>query len=333
MSETEPSVFEALRKITTKASRRLYVSHLRFIVFDEQTAREGISNMLDFLFRDHEVRPDFYVAVAKNCRAKDVIGFVSPTEKLSGIDMYRSLKTSEKVWSPTSAANVKDLMIALSKKGMDPAITGLSLIGNIERGKTEDNVKSPISLADFKFEGIGVFRKDRLLGWLDEDESKAYSYITNHIKSTAGRVKCPDGKSWFTAELTKSKVKITPIILEGKPHVKMKADIEANLDEMQCSVDIMDPQQFTTLENLAHAQVMAILNDGMRKVQQYGADIFGFGEAFHRKFPKQWRSWKDNWHERFKNDLTYEIEMDYRLIRHGKINNIFDDHTNGKEQE
>lgn len=330
MSETQPSVFEALRKVTTKTSRRLYVSHLRFIVFDEQTAREGISQMLDFLFRDHEVRPDFYMAVAKNCRAKDVIGFVSPTEKLPGIDMYRSLKTSEKIWSPTSAVNVKDLMIAFSKEGVEPVLTGMSLTGNIEKGKTMENANSPISPAEYKYEGIGVFHRDRLVGWLNEDESKAYSYITNNIRSTAGRVSCPGGKSWFTIELTKSKVKVTPIIRDGEPHVKLKVAIEANLGEIQCSVDIMDPQQFKTLENSARKQVIGILNGGIKKVQQYGADIFGFGEFFHRKFPKQWRSWKENWDEKFKNDLTYEIDMDYRLVHHGKINNIFDEETNRK---
>ncbi|MEF2965971.1 Ger(x)C family spore germination protein [Paenibacillus sp. M1] len=331
LSENEKTIFEALRKLTSKTSRRLYVSHMRFIVIGEQIAKRGIYEPLDLLFRDHEVRPDFYVAVAKNCRVKDVIGFVSPTELIPGIDMYRSLKTSEKIWSPTSAANVKDIMMKLSKDGVDPAITGISLIGDLERGKLEDNVKRPIPYAEFKYEGIGAFHEDRLLGWMNEDESKAYTYLTNHIQSTVGRVRCPDGKGWFVTEVTNSKTKVTPVIREGEPHLKLKVEVEGNIGEMECAIDLMDPHEIGLLEKLAEERQIDILNSGLKKAQQYGSDIFGFGEAFHRKYPKRWRSWRENWNEKFRSDLTYELEVKYKLRRHGKINNPFGKDTTRKE--
>ncbi len=322
-SERGTTIFEALRKITTKASRRMYVAHIRFIVFDEQTARKGIRESLDFLFRDHEVRPDFYMAVAKNCKAKDIIGFVSKSEVLPGMDMFKSLKTSEKVWSPTSAMNVKELMIKFSEDGVDPVLTGLSLIGNIERGKTADNAKNPISYGEFKYEGIGVFKEDRLVGWLDENDSRAFSYITNRISSSVGPVKCPGSDKWISIELTDSKVKVIPKIKDHKPVIRLNVKVESNISEVQCNLDISDPKEFKKLEESTKESLERILKNGINTVKNYGADIYGFGEAFHRRYPKQWHAWKDHWDEQFKDNLTCELEIEYQLNRTGKTINPF----------
>ncbi|WP_245581126.1 hypothetical protein [Paenibacillus ginsengihumi] len=58
-SERAPTLFEAIRKITTKASRRMYGSHLHLLLFDENVARAGIRRTLDLMLRDHEVKARF----------------------------------------------------------------------------------------------------------------------------------------------------------------------------------------------------------------------------------------------------------------------------------
>ena len=46
------------------------MSHLRIVVFGEELAREGIAKAIDFLLRDHEIRADFYMLVAREERAQ-----------------------------------------------------------------------------------------------------------------------------------------------------------------------------------------------------------------------------------------------------------------------
>ncbi|WP_347398559.1 hypothetical protein [Paenibacillus amylolyticus] len=119
-SSRADTLFEALRKLTTESSRKMYMSHLKFVIFDENTARKGIKKPLDFLFRDHEVRPDFHLAIVRGSSAKDAVSFVAPTEVLPAMDMYKALKVSEKTWAPTSAVDVKDLLQRLTKEGIEP---------------------------------------------------------------------------------------------------------------------------------------------------------------------------------------------------------------------
>src|SRR5207253_4416944 len=57
------TILEAIRKLATDSPRKIYVSHLRVVVFGEKLAREGIGKTLDILSRDHEMRSDFYLMV------------------------------------------------------------------------------------------------------------------------------------------------------------------------------------------------------------------------------------------------------------------------------
>lgn len=55
------SISEAIRKMTTNAPRKIYLSHLRILVLSEELAKHGIGKSLEFLSRDHEMRTDFYI--------------------------------------------------------------------------------------------------------------------------------------------------------------------------------------------------------------------------------------------------------------------------------
>ncbi|MGE7646825.1 hypothetical protein ACQKM1_03405 [Peribacillus frigoritolerans] len=55
--------------LSTDVPRRLYVAHLREIVFGEEMARAGIAKPLDVLSRQKELRSDFYMTVAKGSTA------------------------------------------------------------------------------------------------------------------------------------------------------------------------------------------------------------------------------------------------------------------------
>lgn len=321
-SERAPTIFEAIRKITTKASRRMYLSHLRIVIINEEVAKRGIHTPLDFLFRDHEVRPDFYMAIAKGCSAKDILAFVTPMEVLPAMDLYKSLKVSEHAWAPTSAVNVVDMMQKLTKDGIDPVLTGITIIGNRKKGMRMDNVKQPTSLAEYKYTGIGVLLDDRIVGWLNESKSKGYSYITNNVHNTVGHIPCPNSKEYFVTEVYKSKAKITPSIQNGNPFIKVELRSEGNIGEYHCQADLTAEQVFKQLQEAVREEQKKTLEDSIAYVQQkFGADIFGFGEYFHEKYPRQWQAWKTEWPEVFKNELKVEVIVKSELHKTGKILN------------
>ncbi|MCL5289823.1 MAG: Ger(x)C family spore germination C-terminal domain-containing protein, partial [Firmicutes bacterium] len=54
----------------------------------------------------------------------------------------------------------------------------------------------------------------------------------------------------------------------------------------------------------------------LKKAQRvYGVDIFGFGDAFHRKYKKDWRELKDRWDEEFaRAEVNIAVEAHVREI-------------------
>ncbi|MEK5145201.1 Ger(x)C family spore germination protein [Paenibacillus sp. FSL M7-0134] len=321
-SKRADTIFEAIRKLTTESSRKLYMSHLKFVIFDEKTAKKGIKEPLDFLFRDHEVRPDFYLAVVRENSAKEAVTFVAPTEILPAMDMYKALRLSEKAWAPTSAVNVKDLLQKFTEDGIEPVLTGIRLT-NLEKGLTIDNVtKSPQHVKYF-FTGIGVFKGDRLLNWMDDSQSKAFTYISNRVSSTVASIDCPYSNGKFVVEVIRSKVKMRPEIIDHEPHISLIVDTESNVGTVSCKANLKNEETFRDLQKSAKEHLEQSLKEGIRNAQHIGSDIFGFGEAFHRKFPREWHSWKEDWSQKFQT-LKVDIQLNYRLIRFGEITSPID---------
>ncbi|OMF67235.1 spore gernimation protein GerC [Paenibacillus peoriae] len=328
-SKRADTIFEAIRKLTTESSRKLYMSHLKFVIFDEKTAKKGIKEPLDFLFRDHEVRPDFYLAVVRENSAKEAVTFVAPTEILPAMDMYKALRLSEKAWAPTSAVNVKDLLQKFTEDGIEPVLTGIRLT-NLEKGLTIDNVtKSPQHVKYF-FTGIGVFKGDRLLNWMDDSQSKAFTYISNRVSSTVASIDCPYSNGKFVVEVIRSKVKMRPEIIDHEPHISLIVDTESNVGTVSCKANLKNEETFRDLQKSAKEHLEQSLKEGIRNAQHIGSDIFGFGEAFHRKFPREWHSWKEDWSQKFQT-LKVDIQLNYRLIRFGEITSPIDMRLHNQE--
>jgi spore germination protein KC len=318
ISEKAPTLFEALRKATTKSPRKLYLSHIHMLLFDEKAARTGINEPLDFLLRDHEVRPDFYIAVAKGYKAKDVLSFVTPFEVLPALELYKSLEVSEKAWAPTSAIKVTQLLKIFTEKGAQAVLTGITLTGDADKGSTIDNVKQPMSLAEYQYIGIGVFNRDRLLGWLNESDSKAWSYVMNKTKNTVASADCPRSDGKFTVEITHSSTKVIPYLINGKPAIRLKTETDANIGEVHCKINLEDESNLIQLQNTFKQKLIELITTGIHNVQQqYGVDVFGFGEEFHRKYPKRWKTWRNDWDDRFKT-MPVQVESEYKLHKMGE---------------
>ncbi|ETT57698.1 germination protein, GerC family [Paenibacillus sp. FSL R7-277] len=315
------TIMEALRKLTTMLPRKVYLSHLSMLLLDEAMAREGIRKPLDFLFRDHEVRPDFDVAIVREGTAYDALSIMTPLERLPARDLYDSLNGSQKNWAPTSAVRLLDLMKWFDLDGQEAVLTGLHMVGDLEKGKTKENVDSINSPLKFEYRGIGVMKDDVLLGWLNEEDSKAYNYVTGKVKSTVGKVDCPDKDGNFVMEVLDAKTSIKPEVRNGEPSATVKVRIEANVGEVECSLDLNSRKTLEKMKERAIARTEALIVTGIRDVQnRFGVDIFGFGNKFHQKYPRYWHKWQDQWNEKFRR-MDVKVVVEYIIKGRGRIVN------------
>ncbi|MED3683969.1 Ger(x)C family spore germination protein [Bacillus thuringiensis] len=290
----------ALRKITTVIPRRLYLGHLRMLIINEQIAKEGLSKILDFFLRSNTVRSDFYIAIAKNTKAANVLKVLTPLEKIPSNQMFSSLKVSHELWAPTITITITELSDKLMTPGIHPVITGITVKGKVAQGEKNENVQSSDPKAIVQFVQNAVFKNDRLIGWLNPNQNKGYNYITNNVHNTIGTIPCLKG-GHFNIEVIKSKTKIKGIVKNNNPKIKISTNLKATISEVQCShLNLEDPKTISKLEKNTEKKLKELIESSLSVAQEkYKIDIFGFGEEIHRTDYKYWRKVKKNWDKQF----------------------------------
>lgn len=316
------TVYEAFRKMTKESPRKIYPGHLQILVIGEELAEEGISESLDVLSRDYEIRPDFYVVVAKEILAADILNVTTTLESIPANKMFKSLQVSEEVWAGTKSINLDELITDLISDGKEAAVTGIRLIGDPKIGSSKQNVESITPAASLKYDNLAVFKGDQLVGWLDEIETVAFSYISNTIKTTVRTISCPnEGKA--TIEITNSKTEVKGHVKNGTPEINITIKVDGNIGSVECKINLNDLESIAELEKNYEKQAVELAKESIESIQQrYQVDIFGFGEAIHRSNPKEWMKMKDNWDKEFSN-LTTNVKVDLKIHRTGTTNKTF----------
>jgi spore germination protein KC len=308
------TVYDAIRHLTTDAPRRIYVAHLRLVVIGEELAKEGIGKALDVLSRQHELRSDFFITVAKGTTAYDVLNVQTALEKIPSIKIANSLENSERAWSPTKTVRLDELISSIVSKGKEPVLTGVYVYGDPETGSEFTNIQNVSPATGLRINSIGVFKNDTLLGWLTEDESRGFNYITDNIKKTPVTFACEDSK--VTIDTTRSKTKVKGKVVKGKPKIEIDVNAEGLVGEVECSIDLTKPESIQQLNKKYQESIKEKIKAALKTMQDnYQSDIFGFGEVIHRSDPKAWKSLEKNWDQEFANmEVTVNVKANIRRL-------------------
>ncbi|KRF07136.1 hypothetical protein ASG89_17460 [Paenibacillus sp. Soil766] len=318
------TIFESFRKLTTSSPRKILSSHLRILVIGEDVAKEGIANVLDLLSRDHELRSDFNILLARNATANDILQVLTPLEKIPANKLYSSLISSEKNWGVTTNVDLHQLIYDLVDAGKDPVLSSIHIKGDSLKAKSRENLSSVLPPATLEYKGLGVFHRDHFVGWLTDRESKGYNYAINNIKSTVIALPCQQSKGLMSIELMSSRSKLKVKFVDNQPRVFINLRAEANIGEVACELDLNSTKTIQAIEEQLNEEIKGTILDSVAKAKSYKSDIFGFGAAIHRANYKQWHLMKDNWDQTFAH-LPVEVTVQSKIRRTGSVVESFID--------
>ncbi|QYR22792.1 Ger(x)C family spore germination protein [Paenibacillus sp. sptzw28] len=308
---------ETARKMTLKSTRKIYVGQMQMLIFGEEFARDGLGKVLDHISRDHEYRKDISVVIARGVKAEEIIKVLTPLEKIPATKMKVTLESSARAWGSTAQVTFEQLLSDVISRGKEPVVTAITLTGNPEKGNENSNVQKIEPSAQLVYNGLGVFKKDKLLGWLNEENSIGYNFTQGNIKSTSIRIPClKKKKEYVTVELLHTINKTKVSMENGIPVIKLQIKSDGAVTEAQCAADLTKPQVISELENLTNRRIKSMISSSVQTVQsRYKSDIFGFGDDIARKYPKYWGEVKKNWDEPFsKLQVNIDVNINIRRI-------------------
>lgn len=309
------NLIETLRKAPLKFDRKLFVSHAKGFLFSEELARNGLADNLDAILRDHEMRLAMHIVIVKDASAADVMGITSGINTIPSNYIEDLIKQS-KVHSLGVNTTVLDFLKAYTDKGINPVVT---VVKKVKKEKIGAEKSEEFELS---IEGAAVFLQDRLIGFLDGQETKGYNFITGNFSSGIITFPTPDNSGGFTSlEVFKATSKKTVELTENEIKLKVLLNINCMLDEQTSNINLTDPKVVKMLEQSANQAVSQDVKLTLVKVQkEYKSDIFGFGQIVHRRYPQEWKVIQDNWNELF-SQATVEVETKTIITKKGKSSN------------
>lgn len=298
-SATGNNILEAARKVTEIVPRRISPSHMRVLIIGEKLARSGVKNIFDLFERHPEIRLTTKVLIARDAKAEDVLRIVTPIEKIPANAIDGKLELESKVWSEIFPVEVDDVVRELQHKDGGPVISGITIVGNKETGAKKANTENLEIPAVLKISGMAMFKEDKLVGWLDDDNARGVSWIMNKMKRTIVNLDYGSKKNAIGIDLQYSKTKIDAKVTDRIPTIHIRVKARGIVLEADAPVDLKQPAETEKLQRQMNKEIKEKILTAFKTVQKEKTDVLGIAGVVERADPKQWKKIKKNWGEIF----------------------------------
>ncbi|MEK3787187.1 Ger(x)C family spore germination protein [Paenibacillus sp. FSL K6-1230] len=312
--ETGNTIMEATRKAARKVPRRISLAHVRVVVISEELAREGISQLVDFLERDAETRLTMRVLIARKNKAKVLLSTMTSIGRIPANDITGKLESSERVYGEAYVVNIDDVIRSMNTDGSGPVIAGVELTGNVENAPKKDNVEKIIPDATIYMHGTSIFRSDKLVSWLDGEEAMGLSIIKNKIRSRISSLACGKEPDSIIVESDFVKSDLDVSFQRGEPVFTLVIKQTGMLSEVNCPLDLTGTDIIEAIQNDWSKDTRELVISTVRAAQRSHTDVLGFGEKLKRQNPKYWSRISKDWGKAF-SDSTVQVRV-ISIIKH-----------------
>ncbi len=305
---TGETAYDAWRNLQLQMGRMMFFAHTQEVIFGERLAREGVKPYLDFAERRFRLRRNIGFSITEG-EAKEVLIATPLIEPSIGLAL-NSFSSNYTRQSKALFSNLASFYNNLYNEFTHPTASKINIY--ILDPETKHS--------HVKFAGAAVFKEDRLVGWLNEKETRGLNRILGHMgRGTVIPVTDADGDKKISIVTARSRTEIKAIVRDGKPVIKIRVNEEGEISDIEPAADITSPEFIDQL-NLGYGEaIKEELNAAILAAQHiYGVDILEFGKVVRRQENNYWR--KNNlqlsWAEVFP-DLQVELLVDAKVRRIG----------------
>lgn len=305
------TIYNAIKDISLASPKELYISHLSVVIMSEDIAKDGISNLLDYLLREPQSHQNFYLLISKDYNAKDILSILSPLSDYPSQNIASNISNTSKLQGKISDASFNVFIEKYLNVGFEPIMNSITILGDVKEGQTSDSQEKSKQDAYTKLDTLALFQKDKFVGWTSQEESIGIDLILGEIKTFYFNVPCGDNY----AVTVSNDYKIDYHIEKNK--IILKANAEGTLEEVDCKINLEKEEEFKKLEEAASEELRKYMSSAVTIAKNYETDVFGFGSKYYKKYPKDYKK-IENWNHFF-TSLPIEIEVNFKYTRKGSL--------------
>ncbi|QOR68290.1 Ger(x)C family spore germination protein [Cytobacillus suaedae] len=319
------TIIEAIRNLSSFTSRRIFWAHNFIIVINEELAKEGISEIIDFFTRNPELRMRTYVVVSPE-NAGEVVSTITGIEVIPGETLFKLFRYSS-LSSFAPRTQMMDLQAAYLNESSQPVLARVKFkksgISNKEPGKGP-------TIKQIELAGAGIFVDDKLVGILEDKETKGLLYFRERLESVVLTAPCPsDSEKKISVELRHETFDVDPLYKNNTISFQVKITSYASVVEAGCPFSISNRDEVKQLEQEIENEIKTDVNQTIEKLQkEYKSDVLELGKVFQNEYPYEWKQLADKWENVFPT-VTINISVDAH-VKHGSL--LIEETNSGKKE-
>jgi spore germination protein KC len=317
------TIADAARNFFMRTARQIYLGHILGVIIGEDLAREGIEEVIEAGSRNPLLRYRTQLVVCDGT-ALDALQATPEFEALHATELVKTIEFNSSFLSKSVQANLFRVAYDMMTPGRDPVLPHMNPFTPPERGSgirkgapsgtveiegesTEDEKTSENAGVEqstnpekktFRVDGSAVFQGDRLVGWLNGDESKGFLFITGRARGGAipFAFRSPDENVSYAFRNVKTEVR--PVIGPGGITFEVGIRGDGGLTEIKDgAIDVLKDEDIRAAEQQINEEIQDYCLKAVAKCQSVGSDAFGFGDLIHRAEPAYWKQIKDRWRD------------------------------------
>ncbi|UWG96702.1 Ger(x)C family spore germination protein [Dehalobacter sp. DCM] len=297
---------DALNDMDKQIPRKPIYTHHLFMIFGESIAREGLVKITEDFLRYPEVRPNGYQFVTRGKAAPFL-----EAKPLTVSNLYVQAKKQQAIAHITGVSRgvtSQEFCQWLLSPDRDPVLPQMKW-----------NEKSQIN--SLIIEGFGVFRSDKLVGWLEKDEATGYLLLTENLKNIRIPLKFEFDNQIMSYYMGGSKYKIKAEMVKGRLYFQITVQtfgVFAENNNLHITA-----QNVGSIEAAVGEKIKYLTLKTIAKTQELDSDCLGLMQYLHRHNPSAWREIKSDWRKAFREaEITVEIQP--KIVSEGALKQSFD---------
>ena len=316
ITATGDTLVDAERNINLRSPRRVFYGHMRFVAISEKIAREKLPDVIDYLARNSEVRLRILILLTRE-RATDALINYPELENTIARQVTEMASITGGIVSKFKIWDLAQTIDQLITPGLDPVMAELMTPFSVPA----EPGGGPIKI--LRFGGGGVVKKDKLVGWLTDGETRGYLLGAGEAQEGALPVSLKNQPEPDTnINLTRSSRQLTVNVEGNKVTAKMLIHAEGDLGEYNGKEEVATHEGVLKLETKFKEEVEKEVRQSFKKAQELNADIFGLGNRLHERNPKAWKKMEKDWYKILPN-VKLEIKVTAHIRRTVAISEPF----------
>jgi len=276
------TISEAFLKAGNSMDKVAYYDHIEIVVISEYVAKEKLSEVSEYLIRSSKLRNEFYMAIAKDTTAKNLLSTTNKEKPIASEFMISLLEHSDDADSAGYYAPFTEILSSILTNGEDALISAFT-------------VKDDKIILD----GMGIFNDYKLQTIIDNELASVTNLLNNFkIQNTLFEKTCSDNKN-IVISIYEGNIKFKP----NNNSITVNANINARIHEDNCDKSLRNINTYNELEKEFSKIIEKEMNKVINTLKTYKSNALKTGLYEHIKYRnKDYYSWINK-------EFKYKIDL------------------------